>query len=156
MDELRECSVQLLSHVRIFATPWTAACQASLSLTVSWGLPKVMSIELVMPSNHLILCHPLLLLPSTFPSIRAKTQMKIMGEKSHRAAMSAPVFHPDNALRAQRGTEAMDPFHWPSQFCTLGPFLLMCLDGQDAVFMFFSRSVHLARATWLMLPARNE
>ncbi|KAI4533345.1 hypothetical protein MG293_016364 [Ovis ammon polii] len=51
-----------------------------------------------------------------------------------------------NALQAQRGTEAMDPFHWPSQFPTLGPFLLMCLDGQDAVFMFFSRSVHLARA----------
>ena len=79
-----------------------------------------------------------------------------MGEKSHRAATSGPVFHPDNALRAQRGTEAMDHFHWPSQFCTLGPFLLMCLDGQDAMFMFFSRSVHLAWATWLMLPVRNE
>ena len=79
-----------------------------------------------------------------------------MGEKSHRAATSGPVFHPDNALRAQRGTEAMDHFHWPSQFCTLGPFLLMCLDGKDAMFMFFSRSVHLARATWLMLRVRKE
>ena len=63
-------SVQLLSHVRLFATPWTAACQASLSITSSWNLLKLMSIELVMPSNHLILCCPLLLLPSIFPSIR--------------------------------------------------------------------------------------
>ena len=63
-------SVQLLSHVRLFATPWTAACQASLSITNYWSLPKLMSIELVMPSNHLILCCPLLLLPSIFPSIR--------------------------------------------------------------------------------------
>ena len=51
-------------------TPWTAACQASLSITNSWSLLKLMSIELVMPSNHLILCRPLLLLPSIFPSIR--------------------------------------------------------------------------------------
>ena len=51
-------------------TPWAAACQASLSITIFWSLLKLMSIELVMPSNHLILCHPLLLLPSIFPSIR--------------------------------------------------------------------------------------
>ena len=63
-------SVQRLSHVLLFATPWTAACQASLSITNSWNLLKLMSIELVMPSNHLILCHPLLLLHSIFPSIR--------------------------------------------------------------------------------------
>ena len=63
-------SVQSLSRVQLFATPWTAACQASLSITNSWSLLKLMSIELVMPSNHLILCHPLLLLPSIFPSIR--------------------------------------------------------------------------------------
>ena len=63
-------SVQLLSHVRPLATPWTAAHQASLSITNSWSLPKLMSIELVMPSNHLILCCPLLLLPSIFSSIR--------------------------------------------------------------------------------------
>ena len=56
-------------HVRLFATPWTAACQASLSITNSRSLPKLMSIESVMPSNHLILCYPLLL-PSIFPSIR--------------------------------------------------------------------------------------
>ena len=63
-------SVQLLSCVQLFATPGTAACQASLSITSSWSLPKLMSIESVMPSNHLILCHPLLLPPSIFPSIR--------------------------------------------------------------------------------------
>ena len=63
-------SVQLLSRVQLFATPWTAASQASLSITISHSLPKFMSIELVMPSNHLILCYPLLLLPSIFPSIR--------------------------------------------------------------------------------------
>ena len=59
-----------LSHVQLFATPWTAAHQASLSITNSQSLLKLMSIELVIPSNHLILCHPLLLLPSIFPSIR--------------------------------------------------------------------------------------
>ena len=58
----------LFSHQVV--TPWTAAHQASLFLIISWSLPKLMSIELVMPSNHLILCHPLLLLPSIFPSIR--------------------------------------------------------------------------------------
>ena len=63
-------SVQSLSHVQLFATPWTAARQASLSIINSRSLPKLMSIELVMPSNHLILCRPLLLLPSIFPSIR--------------------------------------------------------------------------------------
>ena len=63
-------SVQSLSCVQLFATPWTAACQASLSITNSWSLLKLMSIELVMPSNHLILCRPLLLPPSIFPSIR--------------------------------------------------------------------------------------
>ena len=63
-------SVQLLSCVRLFATPGTAVCQASLSITNSQSPPKPMSIESVMPSNHLILCHPLLLLPSIFPSIR--------------------------------------------------------------------------------------
>ena len=62
-------SVQSLSRVQLFATPWTAAHQASLSFTISRSLLKLISIELVMPSNHLVLCHPLLL-PSIFPSIR--------------------------------------------------------------------------------------
>ena len=68
--QIQFSSVHLLSHVRLFATPWTAARQASLSITNSRSLLKLMSIESVMASNHLILCHPLLLLPSVFPSIR--------------------------------------------------------------------------------------
>ena len=67
---VKHSSVQLLSHVRLFVTPWTAACQVSLSITNSWSLLKLMSIESVMPANHLILRCPLLLLPSIFPSIR--------------------------------------------------------------------------------------
>ena len=63
-------AVQLLSCVRLFAAPWTSICQASLSFTISRSLLKLMSIESVMPSNHLIPCHPLLLLASVFPSIR--------------------------------------------------------------------------------------
>ena len=62
--------VQLLSHVQLFVNTWTAACQASLSFTTSWSLLKLTSIETVMPSNHLLLCCPLFLLPSIFPSIR--------------------------------------------------------------------------------------
>ena len=67
---LQFSSVQSLSCVRLFATPWTATHQASLSITSSQSLFKLMSFQLVMPSNHLILCRPLLLLPSVFPSIR--------------------------------------------------------------------------------------
>ena len=63
-------SVQLLSRVRLFATPWTAASQDSLSITNSWSSPKLISIESVMPFNHLILCRPFLLLSSIFPSVR--------------------------------------------------------------------------------------
>ena len=62
-------SVQSLNRVWLFVTPWTTACQASLSITNSWSLPKLMSIDLVMPFKHLILCRPLLLPPSIFPSI---------------------------------------------------------------------------------------
>ena len=71
-------SVQSLSHVRLFATPWTAAHQASLSITNSWSLLKLMSIESVMPSSHLILCHPLLLLPSIFPNIRVFSNESVL------------------------------------------------------------------------------
>ena len=71
-------SVQSLSHVQFFETPWTAAHQSSLSLTISWRLLKLMSIELVMPSNQLILCHPLLLPPSIFPSIRVFSNKSVL------------------------------------------------------------------------------
>ena len=65
--QLKDQSVQLLSHVRLFVTPWTAACQASLSITNSWSLPKLTCIESVIPSSHLILCSPLILLPQIPP-----------------------------------------------------------------------------------------
>ena len=71
-------SVRSLSHVQLFVTPWTAAGQASLSITNSWSLRKLMSIALVMPSNHLILCRPLLLLPSIFPSIRVFSNESVL------------------------------------------------------------------------------
>ena len=71
-------SVQSLSHVQLFATPWTAEHQASLSITNSQRFLKLMSIESVMLSNHLILCHPHLLLPSTFPSIRVFSNESVL------------------------------------------------------------------------------
>ena len=75
---LQFSSVQLLSGVSLFATPWTAAHQASLSITNSQSFLKLMSIKLVMPSNHLVLCHPLLLLPSNFPSIRVFSKESVL------------------------------------------------------------------------------
>ena len=71
-------SVHSVSHVRLFSTPWTAASQASLSITNSWSLSKLMFIESVMPSNHFILCHPLLLLPSIFSSIRVFSNESVL------------------------------------------------------------------------------
>ena len=74
----RFSSVQLLSLVRLSATPWTAACQASQSITSSWSLLKLMSIKSVIPSNHLIPCHPLLLPPAIFPSIRVFSNESVL------------------------------------------------------------------------------
>ena len=71
-------SVQSLNHVWLFVTPWTAACQASLSIINSWSLLKLLSIESVMPSKHLIRCHPLLLLPSIFPGIRVFSNESVL------------------------------------------------------------------------------
>ena len=70
-------SVQLLSCIRLFVTPWTVACQPSLSITNSWGLTKLMTIESVMPCNHLILCRSLPLQPSVFPSIRVSSSYQV-------------------------------------------------------------------------------
>ena len=71
-------SGQLMSLVQLFMTPWTATHQASISITNSWSILKLMPIESVMPSNHLILCHPLLLLPSIFPSIRGFSNESVL------------------------------------------------------------------------------
>ena len=73
-----DSAVQSLSCLQLFATPWTVACQAFLPVTNSGSLLKLMSIELVMPSNHLILCHPLLLPPSIFPSIRVFSNKSVL------------------------------------------------------------------------------
>ena len=83
------CSVQPLSHVRLFVTPWTVARQASLSITNSWSLLKLMSIESVLPSNHLILCPPLLLLSSIFPSIRVFSNESVLHIKWPTIGVSA-------------------------------------------------------------------
>ena len=86
-------SVQSLGRVQLFATPWTAARQASLSITNSQNLLKLMSIESVMPSNHLVLCRLLLLLPAIFPSIRvfSMSQLFASGGQSIRVSASASV-----------------------------------------------------------------
>ena len=96
-------SVQSLSRLRLLVTPWTAAHQASLSITNSRSLPKLMSIELEMPSNHLILCHPLLLLPSIFSSIRVflnESALRIRWPKywSFRLSISPSNEHPGLVL----------------------------------------------------------
>ena len=83
-------SVQLLSHVQLFVTPWTAAHQASLSLTNSWSLLKLTFIELVMPFNHLILCHPLLL-PSIFSSLGSFLMLQFFSSGGQSTGASASV-----------------------------------------------------------------
>ena len=89
-------SVQLLSHVQLFATPWTAAWQAFLSITNSWSLLKLMSIQSVMPSNCLILCHPLLLLPLIFPSIRVFLMSLFFTSGDQSIGVSASSIKPSN------------------------------------------------------------
>ena len=94
-------SVQSLSHVQLFATPWTAARQATLSITNSQSLPKPMSIELVMLANHLILCRPLLLLPSILPSIRVcsnKSALRIRWPKYCSFSFSISPFNEYSGL----------------------------------------------------------
>ena len=78
LSSVQFSSVQLLSRIQLFATPWITACQASLSITNSQGLPKLMPIESVMPSSHLILCCPLLLLPSILPNIRVFSSESVL------------------------------------------------------------------------------
>ena len=104
-------SVQLLSHVQLLATPWIAACQTSLSITNSWSLLKLMCIELVMPSNHLILCCPLLLPPSIYPSIRVfsnESVLHIRLPKYWSLSFSISPSNEHSGLRSFR-TEWLDP-----------------------------------------------
>ena len=91
-------SVQYLSYVQLFVTPGTAARQASLSITNYWNLLKLRSIELVMSSNHLILCCPLLLLPSIFPSISVFSISQFFTSGGQRVGVSASASSPSNEL----------------------------------------------------------
>ena len=101
-NNLQFSSVQLLSHVQLLATPWTTARQASLSITNSQSLPELMSIKSVMPSNHLILCRPLLLLPSSFPASESfqMSQFLALGGQSIRVSASASVLSVNIEMRA--------------------------------------------------------
>ena len=99
--ELSFSSVQSLRHVQLFATPWTAAHQASLSITNCWNLPKLMPIDWVMPSKHLILCRPPLLLPSIFPSIRVFSNESVVctrWPKYWRFSFSFSISHLQTAI----------------------------------------------------------
>ena len=98
-------SVQSLSRVQLFATPWSTACQASLSITNSQSLPKLMSIELVMPSNHLILCCPLLP-PSIFPSIRVFSMSQLFASGGQNIGVFA------SASVLPMNTEDGSPLGW--------------------------------------------
>ena len=108
--------VQSLSRVRLFATPWTAARQASLSITNSRSLPKLMSTDSVMPSNHLILCRPLLLLPSIVPRIR--------------------VFSNESALRIKW------PKYWSFSF-TIYVYLQLCISMSMSIDRYIKPSIYL-------------
>ena len=123
-------SVQLLSNVQLFETPWTAAHQASLSITNSWSPPKPMSIKSVMPSNHLILCCPLLLLTSIFPSIR--------------------VFSNESALRIRR------PKYWSFSFnvspSNEHPGLISSRDSQESSPTPLFKSINFSVLSFLYSP----
>ena len=99
-------SVQSLSHVWLFATPWTAACQASWSITNSWSPPKPISIKSMMPPNHLILCRPLLLLSSIFPSIRVFSNDIVLKWKSQNPNHSQNP----SAVNVLQNTKTKSPF----------------------------------------------
>ena len=99
-------SVQLLSRVRLFATPWTAARQASLFITNSWSLIKLMSIESAMPPNHLILCHPLLLPHSVFPIIRVFQMCQLLASGGRSIGVSAAI------LVLPMNTQDWSPLGW--------------------------------------------
>ena len=121
-DILPRVVFQLLSYVRLFATPWPAEHQASLCFIISWSLLKLTSITLVMPSNHLILCHSLLLLPSIFPSIRVFSKCLLFASGGQRIGASASasvlplVWYPCSPRNSHKSSptplfESINSFH---------------------------------------------
>ena len=126
-------SVQLLSHVRLFATPWITALQASLSISNSRSLLKLMPIKSVMPSSHLILCRPLLLLPSIPPSIRVfsnESALRVTWPKywSFSFSISPSNEHPEFIREKQNSTFPSDP--WPQQRCLVNSKNVLFLNCQ--------------------------
>ena len=129
-------TIQSLSRVWLFTTPWTIACQASLSITNSRSLPKLMSIELVMPSSDLILCHPLLLLPSIFPSIRvfsSESALRIRWPKYWSFSFN---IRPSNE---HRGLIWMDWLDLPAVQGTLKS-LLQCHSSKSSILLYNSHN----------------
>ena len=130
MNRLQFSSVQSLSHVWLFETPWTAARQTPLSITNSQSLLKLMSIESVMPSNHLILCRPLLLLPSIFPNIKVlsnESVLRIRWPKYWSFSFSISPFNKNLGLISFRKSRA--PLGWfdlPSVQGTLNSLIQDC------------------------------
>ena len=126
-------SVQPLSCVWLFATPWTAARQASLFITNSQSPPKLMSIELVMPSNHLILCCPLLLLPSVFPSIRVFSNESVLRIRWPKYGSFSFSISPSNEYSGQtwylQSTTDRPLSTQPSGFCTNMTLMALTLTG---------------------------
>ena len=109
-----EYSVQSLSRLRLFVTQWTAVRRASLSVTNSWSLLKLMSIESVMPSSHLILCRPLLLLPPIPPSIRVFSNESTLRDPMNLSTPGVPVHHqlPEfTQTHIHRVSDAIQPSH---------------------------------------------
>ena len=125
--------IHSLSHLPLFVTPWTAACQASLSSTISRSLLKFMSIELMMPSSHLVLCHPLLLLPFIFPIIRVFPSLLSIWWKERKRWWGGEACLLHFPALAQLNTPV--PFHCPSFYC----FCTIC----HQLLLFVSLKWHL-------------
>ena len=121
VPQVRYSSVQSLSHVWLFATSWAAARQASLSITSSWSLLKLRSIKSVMPSNHLILCHLLLLLPSVFPSIRvfSSESVLLVWWPKYRS-FSFSISHPNEYSQLSSNIPRQEYIDWSSWEAVLG------------------------------------
>ena len=154
-------SVQLISCVRLFATPWTAACQASLSITNSRSLLKLLSIESENPSNHLILCCPLLLLPSIFPSIRIFSNESVLRSRRPNYWSFNFSINPSNEysglisfeirfdLLAVQGTCKSSP---TPQFKSINSSVLSFIYGSTSQpYMTTGKTIVLTRWTFMML-----
>ena len=151
-------SVQLLSRVQLFATPWIAARQASLSITNSRSLPKLMSIELVMPSNHLILCRPLLLLPQSLPASGSFPMSQLFSWGGQRIGVSAlasvlPMNTQDWSLNGLVGSPCSprdSPESPPtSQFKSINSSAISFLYSPKHPYMTAGKTIALTRWTFV-------